>query len=72
MTATPAAVRVRGLRKDLRPARYREVATLNGPDLDIRAGEIVALLGPSGAGKTTAVQILAACRRRADPDCLPI
>ena len=64
MTATPAAVRVRGLRKTYRPARYREVAALNGLDLDIGAGEIVALLGPNGAGKTTAVQILTACRRR--------
>ena len=64
MTATPAAVRIRGLRKIYRPARYREVAPLNGLDLDIGAGEIVALLGPNGAGKTTAVQILTACRRR--------
>ncbi len=69
MTATPAAVRVRGLRKIYRPPRYREVAALNGPDLDIGAGEIPALLGPDGAGKTTAVQILTACQRR---DYLPI
>src|ERR1700722_1550098 len=64
MTATLAAVRVRGLRKIYRPARYREVAALNGLDLDIGTGEIVALLGPNGAGKTTAVQILTACRKR--------
>src|ERR1700735_3711837 len=53
MTATPAAVRVRGLRKIYRPARYRDVAALNGLDLDIGAGEIVALLGPNGAGEGT-------------------
>jgi ABC-type Fe3+/spermidine/putrescine transport system ATPase subunit len=35
-----------------RPHRYREVATLNGLDLDIGAGEIVALLGPSGTRGT--------------------
>jgi ABC-2 type transport system ATP-binding protein len=64
MTAIPAAVRARGLRKIYRPARYREVAALNGLDLDIGAGEIVALLGPNGAGKTTAVQILTGYRRR--------
>jgi ABC-2 type transport system ATP-binding protein len=64
MTATSPAIRVRGLRKVYRPDRYREVAALNGVDLDIGAGEIVALLGPNGAGKTTAVQILTGYRRR--------
>ena len=64
MTATSPAVRVRGLRKVYRPDRYREVAALNGLDLDIGAGEIVALLGPNGAGKTTAVQILTGYRHR--------
>ena len=64
MTATRTAVRVRGLRKIYRPARYREVAALNGLDLDIGIGEIVALLGPNGAGKTTTVQILTGFRRR--------
>jgi ABC-2 type transport system ATP-binding protein len=64
MTATGTAVRVRGLRKIYRPARYREVAALNGLDLDIGTGEIVALLGPNGAGKTTTVQILTGFRRR--------
>ena len=64
MTATRTAVRVRGLRKIYRPARYREVAALNGLDLDIGTGEIVALLGANGAGKTTTVQILTGFRRR--------
>jgi ABC-2 type transport system ATP-binding protein len=64
MTATGTAVRARGLRKIYRPARYREVTALNGVDLDIGAGEIVALLGPDGAGKTTEVQILTGYHRR--------
>ncbi len=64
MTAISPSVRVRGLRKVYRPDRYREVAALNGLDLDIDTGEIVALLGPNGAGKTTAVQILTGYRRR--------
>jgi hypothetical protein len=51
MTVTGTAVRARGLRKIYRPARYREVTALNGLDLDIGAGEIVALPGPDGADR---------------------
>lgn len=36
------------------------VHTLDAIDLDIRAGSIVAIVGPSGAGKTTLVDILLA------------
>lgn len=39
---------VRGLQ-----AGYGEVAVLRGVDLDLRQGEIVALLGANGAGKST-------------------
>ncbi|MEQ5871386.1 ATP-binding cassette domain-containing protein [Sagittula sp. NFXS13] len=34
------------------------VSALDGVTLDIRAGETVALVGPSGAGKTTIIQLL--------------
>ena len=48
------AIRVRGLEKS-----YGELRVLRGVDLDVAPGSIVALLGSNGAGKTTAVRILA-------------
>ncbi|MCT8330769.1 ABC transporter transmembrane domain-containing protein [Albidovulum sediminis] len=46
------------------PARP-EVSALDGVDLAVRPGETVALVGPSGAGKTTVIQLL---QRFYDPD----
>ncbi|MEZ5911631.1 MAG: ABC transporter transmembrane domain-containing protein [Paracoccaceae bacterium] len=46
------------------PARP-EVAALDGIDLAVAPGETVALVGPSGAGKTTVIQLL---QRFYDPD----
>lgn len=50
---TGPAIRLRGLRKS-----YGDVAVLDGVDLDVERGTIVALLGSNGAGKTTVVRIL--------------
>ena len=52
------AIRVRGLRK-----AYGERAALDGVDLTVARGEVLALLGPNGAGKTTLVEILEGHRR---------
>ena len=53
-SAPPApAIEVRGVRKS-----YAGVTALDGVDLTVRRGEVLALLGPNGAGKTTLVEIL--------------
>ncbi len=47
------AVRLTGLRK-----RYGPVQAVDGVDLLVAPGEVVALLGPNGAGKSTTVDML--------------
>src|SRR5262249_5619493 len=39
-------------------AGYGKIAVLNGIDLVVGTGEIVALLGPNGAGKTTLLRAI--------------
>jgi ABC-2 type transport system ATP-binding protein len=58
-TAAEAAIEVRGVRKSYDGA----VQALDGVDLTVRRGEVLAVLGPNGAGKTTLVEILEGHRR---------
>jgi ABC-2 type transport system ATP-binding protein len=55
------AIEARGLVK-----RYGGRAVLDGVDLAVRPGEVVALLGPNGAGKTTTIEIVEGYRRPDD------
>src|SRR5713226_10501262 len=47
------AVRLQGVRKS-----FGSVQAVKGIDLNIAPGEIVALLGPDGAGKTSTIDII--------------
>lgn len=64
---TPAAtpgdviVRARGITK-----RFGALTALAGVDMDIRAGEVTALLGDNGAGKSTFVKVLAGAHPATD------
>ncbi|PGC23479.1 ATP-binding cassette domain-containing protein, partial [Bacillus pseudomycoides] len=48
-----AAISVKGLKKS-----FKDKEVLKGVDFEVRRGEIFALLGSNGAGKTTIVNIL--------------
>lgn len=48
-----AVIQTRGLTK-----RYGGLTAVNGLDLTVAAGEVLALLGPNGAGKTTTLLML--------------
>ncbi len=58
----PAVIEAEGLRKDFQSGEKR-ISVLQGIDLRIRRGEMIAVMGTSGVGKTTLLQILGALDR---------
>ncbi len=50
---SPAAIEVVGVSRS-----FGEVRALNGVDINIRRGEVLAVLGENGAGKTTLMRVL--------------
>lgn len=54
---TTALLQLRGLRRDF-PAGEDTITVLNDVNLDINAGEMVAIVGASGSGKSTLMNIL--------------
>ena len=53
MTPPPPLLQVQGL-----SVRYGSVLALDGLDLEVQAGELVALLGANGAGKSTTLRAI--------------
>ena len=51
-------VQLRGITKTYRIGREIVVNALRGVDLDVRAAELVAIMGPSGSGKSTLMNII--------------
>ena len=56
-SSTQPVFRIRGVTKTYLMGEVR-VEALRGVDLDLRAGELIVLLGPSGSGKSTLLNIL--------------
>jgi spermidine/putrescine ABC transporter ATP-binding subunit len=50
--------------------RFGEVTAVDNVDLDVHAGEFLALLGPSGCGKTTSLRMIAGFEQATEGDIL--
>jgi putative ABC transport system ATP-binding protein len=56
--APPPLIRIRGLHKAYHRGE-QDIPVLLGLDLDVAAGDFVALMGPSGSGKSTLLNLIA-------------
>ena len=61
MKQSESGLSLRGIGK-----HYGPVKVLCGVDLDLRAGEVLALLGENGAGKSTVASIIARISQAVD------
>ncbi len=59
-----SVLRLRGLE-----VRYGDQRAVAGIDLDVHPGEVLGLIGPDGAGKTSTLRVLAGILRPADGSC---
>ncbi len=58
MNETTPLIRIRGLTKAYRRGE-QDIPVLSGIDLDVMAGDFIALMGPSGSGKSTLLNLVA-------------
>ncbi|HNR67860.1 MAG TPA: ABC transporter ATP-binding protein [bacterium] len=58
MKETNPILQIRDLHKNYHLDGAQDVAVLKGIDLDVAAGEIVTILGPSGVGKSTLLHLI--------------
>ena len=57
-SSTPAAVRLLDLRKEFHSKKKGNVVAVDNLSLSLREGQITAILGANGAGKTTMLSML--------------
>ena len=59
------AIETHGLTK-----KYKDITAVNGLELEVRQGELFALLGVNGAGKTTTIKMLSCLTRPTEGDAM--
>jgi NitT/TauT family transport system ATP-binding protein len=66
----PSIIQVKNIQKSFKKTGKQELLVLDHVDLDIREGEIIALLGKSGSGKSTLLRIIAGLIAPSDGEVL--